>query len=140
MSSVLLDINIVLDIMVSDRPGSDAAIKLIELAESGKTKMHISAGSLKDIYYVCCKYLDEELVRDWIRFFLNEFSIKEVDQSVCEIAIDSDEPDFEDGIIATIAEIAKMDFILTRDVAAFKKSEVRPISVETFLDIYEISI
>ncbi len=53
----------------------------------------------------------------------------------CIISADSNEPDFEDGMIRAAAELNDVDFILTRDVKAFNHSTVRSITCETYLEI-----
>ena len=49
-------------------------------------------------------------------------------RALCRQAADSDEPDFEDGLVRACAENARVDFIVTRDVTAFARSKVRSIA------------
>lgn len=48
---------------------------------------------------------------------------------------ESDEPDFEDGLIRACAELNDISFILTRDSAAFRRSRVRAVSAKEYLEI-----
>ena len=51
------------------------------------------------------------------------------------MSLESNEPDFEDGLIRACAELNDMDFIITRDEAAFRKSTVRAVDCAEFLSI-----
>lgn len=136
MNKVLLDTNILLDLMLSDRPDAAAAAEFLQLTESNAARGVVSAGSLKDVYYVSKKYIGDELARDWIRFFMDVFAVAAVDKTVCGMALDSDEPDFEDGIIRAVAELESVDFILTRDAAAFETSKIKPIDAAAYVALF----
>lgn len=46
------------------------------------------------------------------------------------------EPDFEDGLVRAAAELNDVDFILTRDARAFKRSRVRAVTCAEYLEIF----
>ena len=48
---------------------------------------------------------------------------------------ESDESDFEGGLIRACAELNDASFILTRDGAAFRRSRVRAVSAKEYLEI-----
>ncbi len=133
MIKLLLDTNFLLDLLVPDRPGSESAAALAKAIDEGRFEAEVSAGSLKDVYYVGCKYADERIVRSMIEAFMDAYSVKAVDETVCRMAIRSHEPDFEDGIIRAIAETSGVDVIITRDADAFANSLVRSMSAKAFL-------
>lgn len=54
----------------------------------------------------------------------------------CLASIHSDEPDFEDGLIRACAELNDIDFILTRDAAAFRRSRVRSMTCREYLELF----
>jgi hypothetical protein len=43
--------------------------------------------------------------------------------------------DFEDGVVASLAELTGCDFIVTRNISDFKKSPVKSLTPEEFLNI-----
>ena len=55
----------------------------------------------------------------------------------CSVSLDSSEPDFEDGLVRASAELNGIDFILTRDAAAYKKSKIRSLTCADYLEIAE---
>lgn len=135
MISTLIDTNILLDILLEDRPESDAAAEIVELAASGSVRCRVSAASLKDVYYVSRKYQPDDVVRDFIGACMDLFEVEPLDEPVCRAALGSSEPDFEDGIVREIAESAGCDFIVTRDAAAFSRSRIRSVNATEFVSL-----
>ncbi len=135
MISALVDTNILLDILLEDRPESDVAAEMVQLAASGSIRCHVCATSLKDVYYVSRKYQPDDVVRDFIGACMDLFEVMPLDESVCRAALSSSEPDFEDGIIREVAESAHCDFIVTRDAEAFSRSRVRSVSATELVSL-----
>lgn len=136
MHRLLLDTNVLVDFMVPDRPGSDAAVEVIGRCVRGKAEGLVCAGSLKDVYYVARKHLGERAARDFVRTFLVALRVLPLDDALCRLAADSYEPDFEDAIVRTSAEDAHADFILTRDVEAFQRGTTRAMSAERYVSLF----
>lgn len=67
---------------------------------------------------------------------MDVFEVVAVDAVLCKIAAHSDEPDFEDGIIRALAEQRNAEFIISRDVAAFKNSNIRRLSATDFMQVF----
>lgn len=45
-------------------------------------------------------------------------------------------PDFEDGLVRAVAELNDVDFTLTRDARAFRRSRVRAVTCAEYLEIF----
>lgn len=127
---ILADTNILLDIMLRHRPGSEVAASLLHGSIRGDIDVAVCAGSLKDAYYITRKDLSEAIRRRWNDVFLEAFTVLPVNRSVCSAANHSDEPDFEDGIIRQCAEDWEADVILSRDRTAFGTSPVPRIDID----------
>ena len=136
MSRLLLDTNYLVDFMFPDRPESECAVELFREIIQGRHEGIVSSTSLKDLYYLTRKELSDEEARDWICVFIRALDVEACDVEVCTIALESDEPDFEDGCIRAIAERAQVDFIITRDADAFARSWVKPYSAQRFLELF----
>ena len=95
----------------------------------------VSPSSLNDAYYVLRKQYGEPWARKAIKLLLDLLVVLPFGPEECIISADSNEPDFEDGMIRAAAELNDVDFILTRDVKAFNHSTVRSITCETYLEI-----
>lgn len=122
--------------MISIRPESDAAIRVIQRCSAKQDIGYVCAGSLKDIYYIACKNLGEQAARDFVRAFLMIFEVCPLDGSLCKIAANSSEPDFEDALICASAEDIHADFILTRDTSAFRHTTIRSLSAHDYISLF----
>ena len=69
---------------------------------------------------------------------LKSYSVEPLDQEACFTSAYSDEPDFEDGCIRAMAERAGVDFIITRDRAAFVRSTIKTFSPAEFIRAFPI--
>lgn len=131
---LLLDTNVLLDVAMGERAGWAAATLLVDEFAYGQSIGYVSALSLKDVYYILCKYADEPSARAYVLAVMDLFEVIPVDMGLCRIAAQSDEPDFEDGLIRACAEHAGVDYIISRDEAAFAKSPVKRLSPRQYLD------
>ena len=96
----------------------------------------IAALSLKDVYYVLTKYADEAAARQFIGALMELFEIVAVDSAICRRALESDEKDFEDGLVRACAEALPADFIISRDERAFARSSVKRLSAQEYVDLF----
>ena len=76
--------------------------------------------------------------REVVRDCLKSYSVESLDQEACFASAYSDEPDFEDGCIRAMAERAGVDFIITRDRAAFVRSTIKTFSPAEFIRAFPI--
>lgn len=131
---LLLDTNVLLDVAMGERAGWAAATLLIDEFACGQSIGYVSALSLKDVYYILCKYADESSARAYVLAVMDLFEVIPIDMGLCRIAAQSDEPDFEDGLIRACAEHASVDYIISRDESAFAKSSIKRLSPRQYLD------
>ncbi len=121
-----VDTNVLLDIASSARGKfHDDAILFYDAAGKSNVRLYASVAALKDVYYLLCRnYCNEGKVREAIRFFMSTFTIVDLTEAMAERAIDSDEPDFEDGLVRAAAEICKCKYIVSRDAKAFENGKI----------------
>lgn len=134
---VLFDTNILMDIIDARRPSSTAARRALEICNGGGDMGVVAPLSLKDAYYLLTRQFGEPNARTCIEHLVEQLVVIPFGAEECLIAVDSNEPDFEDGLIRAAAELNDIDFILTRDASAFRRSTVRAITCEEYLDIVE---
>lgn len=94
-----------------------------------------SPGSLKDAYYLLGRQFDETTARTAIKRLLDLLVVLPVGAEASVVAAESNEPDFEDGLIRAAAELNHVSFILTRDKAAFNNSTIRKLTCSEYLEI-----
>ena len=125
---LLIDTNVIIDYAVSSRPSHSEAVTLFEEAAADKkVELLVPVSSLKDVYYVMCRnYSDEPTARQALRRITETyFTVIDLLAVYGRTALDSDEPDFEDGLVRAAAEAIGADAIVTRDAAVFGTSTVR---------------
>lgn len=135
MCRLLIDTNILLDAVDPSRPDHNAAQELLDRCNGWGEFGMACAPSLTDAYYVSHKMYGEEKGRMIARHLMGLLAIAPVDAEVCDMALNSDEPDFEDGVIRACAELNGADYIITRDKAAFSHSRIRSVSAAEYLEI-----
>ena len=106
-SKVLLDTNVMLDLALARPEGFDAAAAIAEAVAYEEVVAYVCATSLKDLYYILSKAMGEKDARTYIKAVMDDFIICSVDYALCRQAADSDEPDFEDGLVRACAENAR---------------------------------
>lgn len=116
---LLVDTNIFLDVAIDAREEHVPGVLLWDEFLYGEIEGYVAATSLKDVYYILSKYEGESRSRGFIEAILKIFQVVPVDALICNTAIRSNEPDFEDGIVRECAESIPVDFIISRDKNAF---------------------
>jgi len=128
MDSVLLDTNVLLDFYETPRPEHSTSAALLEALAVHGVVICAAATSLKDLYYIVARRLDEPSARRAAESVMATMVVLPVDAECCRQALASTEPDFEDAIIRAAAETARVDFIISRDAKAFVGSRVPRLS------------
>ena len=99
VSKLFADTNFLLDCASLDRPRHVAAMKLQHMVSLGFFNLAVSASSSKDVYYILrLDYSDEER-RTFLRLVMRSYEVVPISEEICLMALESDEPDFEDGVI-----------------------------------------
>lgn len=130
---VFFDTNILLDYLDPKRPQSKEASEVVALCNGSGDMGVVCPMSLKDVYYIIRRALSEPRAREAVEVLMAMLVIAPFSAEECDLAIRSDEPDFEDGLIRASAELNGADVILTRDAAAFEHSKVRSMDCATYL-------
>lgn len=121
MHRVMVDTNVLIDLVSSTRPSHGRTAAAVgALLGSGDWEGCVLASELKDVYYAYCRhYGDEPSARGAIRELRRMFVPVNLTPSVVDAALDSDEPDFEDGLVRAAAELSGCEYLLTRDAPGF---------------------
>ena len=133
MCRLMLDTNILLDTLDSRRPESREAREVVDRCNGWGEFGMTCALSLKDVYFISTKARGEAWARSAVGKLMGLVSVAPVDGEVCDEALRSDEPDFEDGIIRACAELNGADYIITRDKDAFGNSKIRSMTAAEYL-------
>lgn len=134
LTRIVLDTNIVLDYLSATRPRHLDAVELLEsILSSGDVRAVVPAGSIRDAYYILCRhYRNEKIVRSRIDDFRRLVDVAELTVPVLDAAFSSDEPDLEDAIVRSTAELLGAKAIVTRDATAYARSSVPSMDARTY--------
>ncbi len=131
MSSFLFDTNALIYWTYQRSPFHEEVSKLLEASLQSKNSICALASSLKDVYFALCShYTDEVTARRSIALIAEVFDLVDLSGLLVWDAIDSDEPDYEDGLIRAAAEALQVDAIITYDKKAFRNSSIPSLTAQ----------
>lgn len=136
MKSFLFDTN-ALVYWVNPSAESNPEIKeLINKALESSAVIYAVTSSLSDVYYILhSQYTTEEVARNSVQFIAETFDLVDLTGIFVFEAIDSNEPDYEDGLIRAIAEAIEADAIISYDKKAFRNSFIPRMTAKQALEL-----
>ncbi len=136
MRQIFIDTNVIIDFLADRQPFSDYAAMLFQLAKENKIKVHISAISFNNTYYILRKVTSHKKALSLLSEIEEYVGIQETNREIIRKAIKSNFKDFEDAIqYLSAVMIGNIDIITTRDLKDFKKSELPVLSPETTIKL-----
>ena len=134
MSSFLFDTNALVYWVYAGSPYNEEVSRLLRQVLSEQGSVYALSSSLNDIYYALCRhYMPEEDARASIREIAEVFDLVDLTGLLVFNALDSSEPDYEDGLIRSAAEALQVDAIISYDKKAFRDSVVPSLTAKEAL-------
>ncbi len=130
---ILVDTNVLLDVFQEREPHYDASVAVWEMVERGQLSGFISAINYNNIYYIVSRFKDKKHATRALKLLRGTFKPVALDEQIINQAIDSKINDFEDAIQYFSALHTSVDFIVTRNVKHFPKSNIPALTPEEFL-------
>jgi predicted nucleic acid-binding protein len=131
MKTVLVDLNVVLDVLLDRKPHVAASADVWAAIEAGKARGLLAAHAVTTVHYLARKEMGSTArAKQIVAALLQVFSVAAVDQTVIERALNLRAPDFEDAVTAAAADSASCDLIVTRDPRGFRGSLVPAVTPE----------
>ena len=134
MTKILIDSDVILDLFLDREPFADQAERVVE-EFAARIQGHVTTAALLNIYYIARKTLGRVTALDCIRRLLETdgLEVLAIDKHQIQAAMNSEMTDFEDAVQAAAAEIAEIDFIVTRNIRDFRRSPVPAMTPEELL-------
>lgn len=133
MRKVFLDSDIILDALLNRPEVRIPALNVFELITQKRL-----IGVTSSIIFVNVHYFLNKFNRENKMFLLKHFrsiiSIVEVDETIIDLALQSDFIDFEDAVQYFAAKSVNADFIITRNIKDYKNSAIPVLTAEQFLN------
>ncbi len=120
--TILIDLNILLDVLQKCEPFYETSAGLLAEIESGRALGYLAAHSVTTLFYLIQKGESSAEARATITNLLQFIKIAPVDQSTIEQALNLDYRDFEDAVQMISAVQCKADCLVTRNVKDYQPS------------------
>ena len=136
MKKLFVDTNIVIDLLERREPFCNDAILLFTMAYNKKVKLFVSPMTFATASYLLRKH-GTQGVNALLSNLRQLVHIAATDKKVIDNSIASSFPDFEDAMQYYTALSAKVDIIITRNIADFENSRLPIMTAEQFLSMSE---
>lgn len=134
----LIDTCILVDALQLREPFFDDAQNILIAQANGEFDGVITANSVLDLYYIIHKYTGSDgKTRKHILSMLRLFDIVDTAGADVRDSVFSDMRDYEDAVMDAAARRAGADLIITRNIRDFRKSKVRAVAPDEFLEILD---
>jgi predicted nucleic acid-binding protein len=133
LKTVLLDLNVVLDVILDRSPGVIAAARLWAAIEQGAGQGRLPAHGITTIFYLLAKAKGVKFARQGIERLISVFGVARVDEGVIRKALVYGWPDFEDAVCAAAAVAGNCDAIVSQDPAGYPDSPLPVLDPATAL-------
>lgn len=132
---VLIDTNVVIDFLLTREPFFEASSKVIAKCANGEIAGYIAFHSIPNLWYIL-RRVPEDKRRRWLIDICGFLKVAGTSHEEVVKAIKMTEfKDFEDCLQDRCAKNLRAQYIITRNVADFNKSEVQAITPEDFLSL-----
>jgi len=132
--SVLVDINVILDVLQKREPFYGASAGLLAALERGAAEGYVAAHSITTLFYLLQKGKGSSEARATITSLLQIFKIAPVDQETIEQALNLEFRDFEDAVQMVSALRNKINFLITRNVKDYQPALLPVLQPVDFLE------
>jgi predicted nucleic acid-binding protein len=121
---VLLDLNVVLDVVQKRVPHYQDSAEVLSLARLGQIEATLPSHALTTLYFIIAKAAGKPKANETVDWMLAHFEIIPADKAVFRRARQLAFADFEDAVVAGLAEAGRCDHLITRNVADFAGSPI----------------
>ena len=130
---IMIDLNVLLDVIQKREPHFDASAKILALATKNSVNACFPSHYLTTLHYIIQKHADTNTANKAIDWVLAKLQVQPENEREFLRARSLSMPDFEDAVVAAIAESSQCTTIITRNVTDFTKSPIPAITPEEFL-------
>ena len=131
---ILIDTNVILDVLLNRAAFSANSKAVFDLAEQKRITGYVSASAITDIFYIARKeYKNSEMVYQAIEKLTSIFLVLPVTENTIARALTLRWKDFEDAVQYTAARENDIAYIITRNQADYKTSDIHCMSPSDFI-------
>ncbi|GHB69474.1 PIN domain-containing protein [Persicitalea jodogahamensis] len=135
MEKVLIDTDVVIDYLTERVPFDKFAIRIFALCETKVIEGHLTPVIVANAHYILRRKNSRDVVVEKLKQLLSIVEILEMSRMTVLDALNSDFTDFEDSLQYFAAvQSKKIGIILTRNVKDYRKSKIRVMTPEAYLE------
>ena len=124
-TKLFIDSDVVIDFFTDRESHVNPASELFDLNEKGEIKLHLSAVSINNIYYIVRKHLGHKMTIQVVEELTDMTEIIGITKKEIIQALRNDFKDFEDSIqYSSALTIEGIEAIITRNVKDYRNSEI----------------
>ena len=131
--TVMLDINVLLDVIQKRQPHFPASAALLELIAKGTIKGCVPAHAVTTVHYIVTKYADRAKADRAVDWLLARTSVVPAGRDEFRRARSLPLSDFEDAVVVAVAEVSCCEYVISRNVSDFTGSPVPALTPEELL-------
>ena len=134
VSKVFVDTDVIIDHLTDREPFANHSSLVFELHEQKKIKIHISAISVNNIYYVSRRIIGRKKTLYLIDELTDNIEVIGTTKNEIKNAVHGDFKDFEDSIqYQTALTLNGTEAIITRNVKDFRNSRIAVFTPEIYI-------
>lgn len=122
-----------MDVLARREPFFAPAANLWAKVENKHIRAYLASHTITTLFYLIRKVKDKKFAEECVRDLLSVFEIAPVDKPTLLLALKADFKDFEDAVQHAAAKQVNADFIITRNIKDFRKSDIPIASPDSFL-------
>lgn len=136
MRSFFLDSNALIYWLHPDSPMHDDVSSFLHEAFRRDCGVYVLSSTLNEVYYALhSHYMNEKQARAAIATVADVCDLVDLTTPLVRASLDSDEPDYEDGLVRATAEALQVDAIVSYDKRAFKHSFIPRLTASEATDL-----
>lgn len=136
MIKLLIDTNVLLDIVLHREPHYEHSKELFIKIDGKLIQGFITATTITDIYYLVRKAKGKNVALAFIESLISFIDVLAIDKAIILNALKSEIDDFEDSVQIHASISNSIDFIITRNISDYIKSEVPAFTPKDFVITY----
>ncbi|MFK7972580.1 MAG: type II toxin-antitoxin system VapC family toxin [Bacteroidia bacterium] len=135
---LFIDSDVVIDFFTDREPHVNPASELFELNEKGEIKLHLSAVSINNIYYIVRRYLGHKKTLEVVEELTDMTEVMGTTKKEIIQALKNNFSDYEDSIqYSTALNIEDIEAIITRNVKDYRNSKIAVLTPLNYLKMRE---
>ncbi len=129
----LIDSDVLLDAALERLEFVAESMQVLTWAEQHQGSCWVAWHSLANVHYVGRRLRSDQVVRDFLGEILGFLAVPSTDQIAARQALSLPLADFEDALQVASALTARVDLIVTRNTADYRRSPVPAVTPREFL-------